>query len=54
MRVAIEFARKFNMTVQLLVNEDEEWGDVYQNWTGTGIVGNVISDKADIGFGKHT
>lgn len=53
MRVALEFAKKLNMSVQLVVNEEEEWGDIYQNWTGTGIVGNLIFDRADIGFGKY-
>lgn len=54
MRVALEFAKKVNMSVQLVVSEEEEWGDVYQNWTGTGIVGNLIFDRADIGFGKYS
>lgn len=49
MRVALEFSRKYNMTIELIVNE---WGDVYKNWTGTGLVGNLINDEGDIGFGK--
>lgn len=52
MRVALEFSRKLNMTVELIVDENGEWGDVYENWTGTGLVGNLIDDKGDIGFGK--
>lgn len=53
MRVALEYARKHNMTVDLVVNEHEEWGDIYGNWTGTGIVGNLVFDKGDVGFGIY-
>lgn len=52
MRVALEYAKKYNMTIELVVNEEEEWGEIYRNWTGTGIAGNLIFDKADIGFGN--
>lgn len=53
MRVALEYAKKHNMTVELVVNEHEEWGDIYSNWTGTGIVGNLVFDKGDVGFGTY-
>lgn len=53
MRVALEYAKKHNMTVELVVDEKGEWGDIYGNWTGTGIVGNLIFDKGDIGFGNY-
>lgn len=53
MRVALEYAKKHNMTVDLVVNEQEEWGDIYGNWTGTGIVGNLVFDKGDVGFGSY-
>lgn len=27
----------------------EEWGEIYENWTGTGILGTLAEGKADIG-----
>lgn len=40
------------MKLELVVNEDELWGDIYENWTGTGILGEMVMDKSDFGFGK--
>lgn len=51
MRLAMEYARKHNCTVELVVDQVHEWGEIYDNWTGNGILGNVVTDKADIGFG---
>lgn len=53
MRVALEYAKRHNMSVKLVVNEVEEWGDIYENWTGTGIVGNLVFDRGDMGFGNY-
>lgn len=54
MKLALEFSKKHNMSVELIVDEHGEWGDLYQNWTGTGIIGSLLSDNADVGFGKST
>lgn len=51
LRVAKEYARKHNMTVELVLDEQGEWGTIYDNWTGNGIVGNVVLDQADVGLG---
>lgn len=49
---ALVFAEKYNMTAVLVVNPEDYWGEIFDNWTGKGLFGNLISDKADIGFGK--
>lgn len=53
MRVALEYASKHNCTVAFVVDQVHEWGETYDNWTGNGILGNVVMDKADIGFGMN-
>lgn len=52
MSAALVFAEKHNMTPQFIINAEDYWGDVYENWTGTGLLGNLIVDQADVGFGK--
>ncbi|KAI4456065.1 ionotropic receptor 20a-related [Holotrichia oblita] len=49
MLVALEYARKHNMTPELVVDEAGEWGNLYDNWTGNGVVGNLAQDMGDIG-----
>ncbi|CAH1142289.1 unnamed protein product [Phyllotreta striolata] len=45
-----EFARHFNMTPGLVINSEDFWGSIYENWTGNGLIGNILYDKADFGF----
>lgn len=51
MKIALEFAKRLNMTPQLLIDEISLWGTVYENWTGNGIIGTLTKDLADVGFG---
>ncbi|KAK9738031.1 Ligand-gated ion channel [Popillia japonica] len=51
MLVALQYARKHNMTPELVVDEAGEWGTLYDNWTGNGVVGNLAQDMGDIGLG---
>lgn len=39
------------MTLKFVVNEDEQWGNIFNNGSGNGILGNVLDDKADFGIG---
>lgn len=39
------------MTPVMVVDEVGQWGIVYDNWTGDGIIGNLAMDKADVGLG---
>ncbi|KRT81138.1 hypothetical protein AMK59_5439 [Oryctes borbonicus] len=54
MLIAIEFARRHNMTQKFVVDEEGEWGQVCDNWTGSGVLGNLGQDKGDIGLGQNT
>ncbi|KAF5307157.1 hypothetical protein FQR65_LT00673 [Abscondita terminalis] len=47
--IAHEFAKKLNMSIQYVV-DDKEWGIIYDNWTGDGVLGHIATDKADIGY----
>lgn len=53
MLVALQYARKHNMTPELVVDEAGEWGTLYDNWTGNGVVGNLAQDMGDIGLGQN-
>ncbi|PSN57733.1 Ionotropic receptor 41a9 [Blattella germanica] len=45
-----EFSRTVNFSWKVLHKQDEWWGDVWDNGTGTGPVGYVSMDQADFGF----
>ncbi|XP_072940409.1 glutamate receptor ionotropic, delta-2-like [Epargyreus clarus] len=50
MRIVDEFCRWVNCTVQLVRDDSHEWGEIYDNLTGVGVIGNVVEDRADIGI----
>ncbi|XP_044265395.1 uncharacterized protein LOC123011820 [Tribolium madens] len=45
-----EFVQKYNLTPSFTVIGDELWGDIYDNWTGIGLLGSVLDDSVDIGY----
>lgn len=47
-----EFVRKYNLTPSFTIIGEDLWGDIYDNWTGIGLLGSVLNDKIDIGYGK--
>uniref|UniRef100_A0A0K8TV01 Ionotropic Receptor n=1 Tax=Epiphyas postvittana TaxID=65032 RepID=A0A0K8TV01_EPIPO len=49
-RIIDEFCRWVNCTVELVRDDENEWGDIYDNLTGVGILGNVVEDRADMGI----
>ncbi|XP_018576987.1 uncharacterized protein LOC108915443 [Anoplophora glabripennis] len=51
MSVALTFARQYNMTPVPVINKEDYWGEIFTNWSGNGLLGNLVLDKADIGFG---
>ncbi|XP_050669006.1 glutamate receptor ionotropic, delta-2-like [Leptidea sinapis] len=50
MKLVDEFCRWVNCTVELVRADEEEWGIVYENFTGLGVLGNLVEDDADIGI----
>lgn len=47
---AIQFALHYNMTPVVIVSEKDLWGEIFANWSGTGILGHLVQDTADVGF----
>lgn len=31
-------------------NDEHQWGEIYDNLTGIGVLGNVVEDEADLGI----
>ncbi|XP_044745332.1 probable glutamate receptor [Coccinella septempunctata] len=52
LKLVIEFTRLYNLTPKFVYNDIEEelWGALYPNWTGSGLMGRVLRDEADIAF----
>lgn len=44
--------RWVNCTVEIVRDDENEWGEIYENLTGVGVLGNVIEDRADLGISK--
>ncbi|XP_047985797.1 uncharacterized protein LOC125226022 [Leguminivora glycinivorella] len=46
-----EFCRWINCTVEIVRPDDgQEWGEIYENNTGVGLVGNLVEDRTEIGI----
>lgn len=39
MRIALELCKKLNATIEVIVDAENEWGEIYENYTGNGILG---------------
>ncbi|XP_041976738.1 glutamate receptor ionotropic, kainate 2-like [Aricia agestis] len=50
MRIVDEFCRWINCTVKIVRDDEHEWGEIYENLTGVGVIGNVFEDRADLGI----
>ncbi|KAL0840331.1 hypothetical protein ABMA28_015598 [Loxostege sticticalis] len=49
-RIVDEFCRWVNCTIRIVRDDEHEWGEVYENHTGVGVLGNVVEDRADLGI----
>ncbi|XP_062556996.1 uncharacterized protein LOC134221839 [Armigeres subalbatus] len=50
-RIFLEFCAKYNCTLDISLDEANEWGEIFDNRTGNGIIGAVVEHRADIGVG---
>ncbi|XP_053667658.1 probable glutamate receptor [Anopheles marshallii] len=50
-RLFIEFCAKLNCSLEISLDEAGEWGQIFDNRTGDGIIGAVVERRADIGVG---
>lgn len=41
------------MTLTKILEPDEKWGIVFENYTGMGVMGRVVQDEADLTFSKY-
>ncbi|KAH8357605.1 hypothetical protein KR200_004404, partial [Drosophila serrata] len=50
-RLMLIFCELYNCTVQVDTSEPNDWGDIYPNATGYGLVGMVLDRRNDYGIG---
>ncbi|EAT48971.1 AAEL000007-PA [Aedes aegypti] len=50
-RIFLEFCSTFNCSLDISLDEAGEWGEIFDNRTGNGIIGAVVERRADIGVG---
>lgn len=48
-----KFVQKFNYTKKLLISTGQ-WGEVFENLTGTGAKYDIYLGNADVGVGNNT
>ncbi|XP_055633898.1 glutamate receptor 1-like [Toxorhynchites rutilus septentrionalis] len=49
--LVVEFCRRYNCTVELIIDDANMWGTIEKNKTGNGILGNLAKRRADVGIG---
>ncbi|KAG6446449.1 hypothetical protein O3G_MSEX004462 [Manduca sexta] len=50
LRIVEEFCRWINCNVVIINEDKDQWGEIYENQTGIGIIGSVVEDRADMGI----
>lgn len=41
-----------NCTIAIIRDDEHQWGEIYENHTGVGVIGNVVEDRADVGISR--
>ncbi|XP_075977669.1 glutamate receptor ionotropic, delta-1-like [Anticarsia gemmatalis] len=50
-RIVDELCRWLNCTVEIVPEDIDQWGEIYENETGgIGVIGSVVEDRADLGI----
>lgn len=49
-RVLLSYCRNYNCSIEIVRVNYGEWGNIYSNLSGDGLVGLVVENKADIAF----
>lgn len=50
---AREFCLRHNCVLVPLIDNVNLFGEIFDNATGNGVLGNIVEDRADVGFGKR-
>ncbi|XP_058450303.1 glutamate receptor ionotropic, NMDA 2C-like [Malaya genurostris] len=50
--IMVEFCRKHNCTWDIAIDQEGQWGMIFENGTGDGIIGTVYERRADVGVGS--
>lgn len=53
MKILEVFSKHVNATILPVINPEDYWGEIWSNWSGSGLMGNLVEDKADIGAGTE-
>ncbi|KAH1007137.1 hypothetical protein HUJ04_004410 [Dendroctonus ponderosae] len=49
MKILETFSQYVNASISPVINQADYWGEIWNNWSGSGLMGNLVEDKADIG-----
>lgn len=42
--------RWLNCSIEIVNEEKYQWGEIFQNGSGVGVIGDVVIDRADVGI----
>ncbi|XP_053660235.1 uncharacterized protein LOC128709273 [Anopheles marshallii] len=51
LQLLVSFCERRNCNILVLPEDEDEWGEVYPNGTGNGLMGSVAERRTDIAFG---
>ncbi|KPI97856.1 Glutamate receptor delta-2 subunit [Papilio xuthus] len=49
-RIIEEFCRWVNCSVEIVRDDKHQWGEIYENMTGVGVLGSLVEDRVDLGI----